>query len=109
MDTIRQFTNKQRSNLEQLDAPQGTLYKKIDVDIPEIKHSIETMEHELNHKMASKNILKDEDTLLKDEYSKLVAEQTVSSIQQGLSYPINRIRDKKDDNDLKMLLDQVLS
>lgn len=109
LDTIRQFTNKQRSNLEQLDAPQGTLYKKIDVDIPEIKHSIETMEHELNHKMASKNILKDEDTLLKDEYSKLVAEQTVSSIQQGLSYPINRIRDKKDDNDLKMLLDQVLS
>ena len=78
------------------------------MDIPDLKHSLETIEHELNHKMASKNILRDEDTLLRNEYSKLVAEQTVSSIQQGLSYPMNRIKDKKDEDNLQKLMDQIL-
>ena len=108
IDKIRSMLTRQRSNLEQADAPQGSLFKKINVDIPELKHSIETIEHELNHKMASKNILKDEDALLRNEYSKLVAEQTVSSIQQGLSYPMNRIKDKKDDDNLQKLMDQIL-
>lgn len=105
---LRAMTGLHRSNLEAADKPQGNLYKKINVDIPELKHSIEVIEHELNHKMASKNILKNEEVMLQNEYSKLVAEQTVTSIQQGLSYPINRIRDKKDDDNLKELLDQIL-
>ena len=108
LDKIRSILTRQRSNLEQADAPQGSLYKKINVDIPDLKHSLETIEHELNHKMASKNILRDEDTLLRNEYSKLVAEQTVSSIQQGLSYPMNRIKDKKDEDNLQKLMDQIL-
>lgn len=108
LDKIRAMTGIQKSNLEQVDRPQGQLYKKIEVDLPELQHSIANIEHELNHKMANKKILKDEDVLLKNEYSKLVAEQTVGSIQQGLSYPVNRIRDKKDDNNLKELLDQIL-
>lgn len=105
IDKYRNIVQKKQRMFEQLTNDSYNPYKQMDgFDVKNVQKSIENIEYNLNRKLNEVNELKDQE-MLKPEYSKVIAEQTVVSIGLASAYPLDT---KIKNRDNKKLIDSIL-
>lgn len=105
IDKYRNIVQKKQRMFEQLTNDSYNPYKQMEgFDVKNVQKSIENIEYNLNKKLNEVDELKDQE-MLKPEYSKVIAEQTVVSIGLASAYPLDT---KIKNRDNKKLIDSIL-
>lgn len=105
IDKYRNIVQKKQRMFDQLTNDSYNPYKQMEgFDVKNVQKSIENIEYNLNKKLNEVNKLDDKE-MLKPEYSKVVAEQTIVSIGLASAYPLDT---KIKNRDNKKLIDSIL-
>lgn len=105
IDKYRSIVQKKQRMFDQLTNGSYNPYKQMDgFDVKNVQSSIENIEYNINKKLNEINQLDDQE-MLKPEYSKVVAEQTIVSIGLASAYPLDS---KIKNRDNKKLIDSIL-